>query len=151
MVQFLSIIFFLEFPQFLLGFSKVPVFFLCHPVFVHADRPEYKIWLLLFLWVRIAQLTQNVATSWKVRGSNTRLGEVPRTSPEWPWDLPNLLQNGYRIPFLVVKRKDIGVDQSSHPNSEVKKEQSYASTPLPCLHCQFKDGFLPVYLHSNIA
>ena len=31
MVQFLSIIFFLGFLQFLLGFSKVPVF-LCHPV-----------------------------------------------------------------------------------------------------------------------
>ena len=31
MVQFLSIIFFLGFLQFLLGFSKVPVFF-CHPV-----------------------------------------------------------------------------------------------------------------------
>ena len=34
MVQFLSIIFFLGFLQFLLGFSKVPVFFLCHPVYV---------------------------------------------------------------------------------------------------------------------
>ena len=31
MVQFLSIIFFLGFLQFLGGFSKVPVFF-CHPV-----------------------------------------------------------------------------------------------------------------------
>ena len=31
MVQFLSIFFFLGFLQFLLGFSKVPVF-LCHPV-----------------------------------------------------------------------------------------------------------------------
>ena len=33
MVQFLSIFFFLGFLQFLLGFSKVPVF-LCHSVFV---------------------------------------------------------------------------------------------------------------------
>ena len=33
MVQFLSIIFFLVFLQFLLGFSKVPVF-LCHSVYV---------------------------------------------------------------------------------------------------------------------
>jgi len=32
MVQFLSLIFFLAFLQFLLGFSKVPVF-LCHPVY----------------------------------------------------------------------------------------------------------------------
>ena len=31
MIQFLSIIFFLGFLQFLLGFSKVPVF--CHPVY----------------------------------------------------------------------------------------------------------------------
>ena len=33
MVEFLSIFFFLGFLQFLLGFSKVPVF-LCHPVYV---------------------------------------------------------------------------------------------------------------------
>ena len=32
MFQFLSMNFFLGFPQFLLGFSKVPVF-LCHPVY----------------------------------------------------------------------------------------------------------------------
>ena len=36
MVQFLSIIFFLGFLQFLLGFSKVPVF-LCHPVLSHSS------------------------------------------------------------------------------------------------------------------
>ena len=35
MVQFLSIIFFFLFLQFLLGFSKVP-FFLCHPVLAAA-------------------------------------------------------------------------------------------------------------------
>ena len=37
MVQFLSIFFFLGFLQFLLGFSKVPVF-LCHPVYLTAER-----------------------------------------------------------------------------------------------------------------
>jgi hypothetical protein len=35
MVQFLSIIFFIRFLQFLLGFSKVPIF-LCHPVHISA-------------------------------------------------------------------------------------------------------------------
>ena len=51
MVQFLSIIFFLGFLQFLLGFSKVPVF-LCHPVLmwgsnlpISADRTVvYCVW-----------------------------------------------------------------------------------------------------------
>jgi len=38
MVQFLSIIFFLGFLQFLLGFSKVAVF-LCHPVQQHDSIP----------------------------------------------------------------------------------------------------------------
>ena len=37
MVQFVSINFFLGFLQFLLGFSKVPVF-LCHPVFASPAR-----------------------------------------------------------------------------------------------------------------
>ena len=39
MVQFLSIIFFLGFLQFLLGFSKVPIF-LCHPVFSFYTSPN---------------------------------------------------------------------------------------------------------------
>ena len=34
MIQFLSMYFFLGFLQFLLGFSKVPIF-LCHPVIMH--------------------------------------------------------------------------------------------------------------------
>ena len=37
MVQFLSIIFFLGFLQFLLGFSKVLVF-LCHPVHIQSTN-----------------------------------------------------------------------------------------------------------------
>ena len=41
MVQFLSIIFFLGFLQFLLGFSKVPVF-LCHPMYIgHSAMEAY--------------------------------------------------------------------------------------------------------------
>ena len=39
MVQFLSINFFLGFLQFLLGFSKVPVF-LCH-LYLHVFQPSY--------------------------------------------------------------------------------------------------------------
>ena len=40
MVQFLSIHFFLGFLQFLLGFSKVPVF-LCHSVYISLTTPAY--------------------------------------------------------------------------------------------------------------
>ena len=50
MVQFLSIIFFLGFLQFLLGFSKVPVF-LCHPVHTFqfiTYKPLYSIPILKF-------------------------------------------------------------------------------------------------------
>ena len=48
MVQFLSIIFFL-FLQFLLGFSKVPVF-LCHPVL---ENRHHKVAKLQMRYVRI--------------------------------------------------------------------------------------------------
>ena len=40
MVQFLSINFFLGFLQFLLGFSKVPVFFY-HPLYTHIHANKY--------------------------------------------------------------------------------------------------------------
>ena len=51
MVQFLSINFFLGFLQFLLGFSKVPIF-LCHPIFtvkgyrgLYTEKArEYTVW-----------------------------------------------------------------------------------------------------------
>ena len=34
---------------------------------------------------------------WTVQGSNPGGGEIFRTRPEWPWDPPSLLYNGYRV------------------------------------------------------
>jgi hypothetical protein len=39
-------------------------------------------------------------------------GEISRTRPERPWGPPSLLCNGYRVPFLGVKRPGSGID---HP------------------------------------
>ena len=54
MVQLLSIIFFLGFLQFLLGFSKVPVF-LCHSV-----HPQRVVEILF-----VNQKLQNISLSWR--------------------------------------------------------------------------------------
>ena len=37
------------------------------------------------------------ATGWTVRGSNPGGGEIFHTHPDWPWGLPSLLYNGYRV------------------------------------------------------
>ena len=36
-------------------------------------------------------------TGWTGRGSNPGGGEIFRTRPDWPWGLPSLLYNGYRV------------------------------------------------------
>jgi hypothetical protein len=48
-------------------------------------------------WIGIAQSVQRLATGWTVRGSNPGGGEIFHTRLEWPWDLPSLLYNGYRV------------------------------------------------------
>jgi hypothetical protein len=55
------------------------------------------------------------------RGSNPSGGEIFRTCPDRPWGPPTLLYNGYRLPFLEVKRPGRGVDHSIPSNAEVKE------------------------------
>jgi hypothetical protein len=43
------------------------------------------------------QSVQRLATGWTVRGWNPGGGEIFRTGPDRPWDLPSLLYNGYRV------------------------------------------------------
>jgi hypothetical protein len=45
----------------------------------------------------IAQSVQRFAAGWTVRRSNLRGGEIFRTRPGRPRDLPSLLYNGYRV------------------------------------------------------
>jgi hypothetical protein len=49
---------------------------------------------------------------WMVRGLNPGVGEIFRTRPDWPWGLPSLLYNGYRV-FPGVKWPGHGVDHTS--------------------------------------
>jgi len=62
-------------------------------------------------------------------GSNPGGGEIFTTCPDRLWGPPSLLYNGYRV-FPEVKSGQ-GVTLTPQPPSgpEVKKEQSYTSTP----------------------
>jgi hypothetical protein len=82
------------------------------------------------MWAGIAQSVQRLATGWRVRGSNPGGGEIFRTRPDPPWDPHNLLYNGYRVSFPVVKRWGRGVDHPPPSNTEVKKRvQLYLYSP----------------------
>ena len=71
---------------------------------------------------------QRLATGWTVRGSNLGAAETFRTRPDWSWDPPSLLYNGYRVSFPVIMRPGRGVNHPPHLAPRLKKEQSYTST-----------------------
>jgi hypothetical protein len=48
-------------------------------------------------------------------------GIKSRTRPDWPWGLPSLLYNGYRVSFPGLKRPERGVDHPSPSSAEVKE------------------------------
>jgi hypothetical protein len=48
-------------------------------------------------------LQNQIATGWKVRGSNTGEGEIFLTCPDWPWGPLNLMYNGYWVSIPMVK------------------------------------------------
>ena len=60
-----------------------------------------------------------------VRGSCPGGGEIIRTRPDRPWGPPSLLYNGYRVPFLGVKRPGRGVNLPPLPAPRIKKEYNY--------------------------
>jgi hypothetical protein len=55
-------------------------------------------------------------------GIESRLGgEIFRTCPDWPWDPPSLLYNGYRV-FPGAKERPVSdADPSSPSSAEVMK------------------------------
>ena len=79
---------------------------------------------------RVAQLIQQLATSWTVQGSNPGGDEIFRTCPDWPWGPLSLLYNGYRIFPGGKERPGRDADPSPTSSAVVMKEQNYTSTPL---------------------
>jgi hypothetical protein len=56
-----------------------------------------------------------------VRGSNPDGDKIFRTRPERPWGPLSLLQNGYRVYFLGLKRAGRGVEPPTQSSAEVKE------------------------------
>ena len=48
-------------------------------------------------WAGTAQSVQRLATDWTARRSNPGCDEIFRFRPDWLWDPPSLLHNGYRV------------------------------------------------------
>jgi hypothetical protein len=48
-------------------------------------------------------------------------GEIFRACPDWTWDPPSLLYNGYRVSFCGVKRPGRDVDHPLPSSAEVKE------------------------------
>jgi hypothetical protein len=69
------------------------------------------------------------------------------SSPEGPYWLwwhpfpPSFLFSGYLVSFLGIKNLEYEVDHSPPPNTEVKNEWSYTSTPPTCLHAKHRVSF----------
>ena len=69
----------------------------------------------------IAPSVERLTTGWTVRGSNPGGGEVFCTRPDWPWGLPSLLYDGYRVTFPGVKRLGRGVNHIPSSSAKVKE------------------------------
>ena len=69
----------------------------------------------------IVQSVQWLATGWTVWESNPGAGEIFHTGPDWLWDPPSLLYNGYQVSFLWIRQLWRGVDQPPHSSTEVKE------------------------------
>ena len=55
--------------------------------------------------------------------------------PDRPWSPPSLLQNGYRVSFLAVKRPRCGAKHPPSPTAEVKKRVELYLYSLSGLSC----------------
>jgi hypothetical protein len=63
-----------------------------------------------------------LTTGWTVRRSNPDADENFRTCPDWPWDSPSLLYNGYRV-FPGGRKRPRRDAYHSPPSSTVVKKQ----------------------------
>jgi hypothetical protein len=103
-----------------------------------------------YLWARMAQSAQRLATGWMMRGSNPGGGEISRTCPDRPWGPPSVLYNGYRVfpGGIRVKRPRRGVDHPPLYSPEVKERvelylYSHSVLSWPVLGWSF---FITTYL-----
>ena len=78
------------------------------------------------MWTGIAQSAQRLATGWRVRRSNSGVGEIFRTCPDRPCGPTNLLCNGYRVSFPGLKRPGSGVIHPLPSSAEFKKSIAIA-------------------------
>lgn len=62
--------------------------------------------------------------------------------PDWIWDPPSLLLNGYCGTLRGTKRPGREVHQSSPSNAQVKRDQLHTSTSLTCDGCEERDKFV---------
>ena len=75
-------------------------------------------------WAGIAQM------GWMVWGLNPFGGEIFRTHPDWPWGLPSLLHNGYRV-FPGDKVAEVWCWPPTPSSAEVKERVELYSTSTP--------------------
>ena len=85
----------------------------------------------------MAPFYQRLATGSTVRRSKPGGDKILRSRPDWPWGLPSLLYNWYRVSFSGVKWPRRAIDHPPHLAPRVKKEYSYTSTLRLGLHGMF--------------
>jgi len=77
----------------------------------------------------IAQSVQQLATGWKVRGSNPGGGEIFSNCPDQPWGPPSLLHNTYQV-FPGIMQSESGIGHPSASTAQVKERvQLYLYSP----------------------
>ena len=88
--------------------------------------------------------------AWAVRGSNPG-GAKFSSHPDWPWDPPSLLYNGYRVSPRCKVRPGRAADHSPPSSAAVMEEESYTSTH-PLGHNRACNGItLPISDISKMA
>ena len=67
--------------------------------------------------------TDQVQIEYKIiQKRNPGEDEIFRTRPERPWGPPSRPYNGYRVPFMGVKRQGLGANHPPHLAPRLKKE-----------------------------
>jgi hypothetical protein len=91
----------------------------------------------IFLTVKGTEVGQDssvgIATGYGLDGLGikSRWGRDFHTRPDWPWGLPRLLYNRYRVSFPGVKRPGRGVEHSPPICVQVKERvEIYLLLPL---------------------
>ena len=67
------------------------------------------------MWARI------VLSGWTVQGLKPSGGKIFHSHPVWPWGLPSLMHDGYRVSFSGVKQMGHGVNLPPPQSAEVRE------------------------------